>query len=151
MINVYTDGGCLGNPGRGAWAYVFRRGGSLIRDSGVEASTTNNRMELQAVIKALERIDTEQPPSRERIEIFTDSIYVKRGITEWILRWVRNGWKTASKKPVKNRELWVRLLGLQERLDVGWNWVQGHSGDELNEMCDSMVKERMSESHETLQ
>jgi len=143
MIEAYTDGGCLGNPGPGAWAYVLRLEGRQVKGSGGMDRTTNNRMELTAVIRALERVLEEAPGGRAAVDLHTDSMYVKNGITAWIKRWTANGWLTAAKKPVKNKDLWVELQALARRLEVRWNWVLGHSGDELNELCDRMVKDEM--------
>jgi len=137
-IVVYTDGGCSGNPGPGGWAYVALRDGEKLRASGAEAATTNNRMELRAVIEALKAVGG-RDPSRP-IEVHTDSTYVKNGITQWIARWERNGWRTSGKEPVKNRELWEQLRDLAKRLPVGWHWVTGHSGVALNEECDALVR-----------
>lgn len=142
MIKAYTDGGCLGNPGPGAWAYVLELGGRRITGRGGQEKTTNNRMELTAVIRALERVDEESWAGRV-VDLHTDSMYVKNGMTAWIKRWVENGWRTAAKKPVKNKDLWLELLDMAGRIEIRWNWVLGHSGDELNELCDRMVKEEM--------
>jgi ribonuclease HI len=141
---VYTDGGCSGNPGPGGWAYVIVRGDRKIKGSGARGNTTNNQMELTAVIEALGRIAAEAELAADQVEVFTDSQYVKNGITQWILRWEKNGWKTAGKKPVKNRELWQRLRGLQQRLSVSWSWVTAHRGIELNELVDSMVQQEIA-------
>lgn len=138
-ITIYTDGGCTGNPGPGGWGSVILKGGEEIKLSGGDPATTNNKMELTAVIKALEYIGKEYSFS-ENLEIYTDSQYVKNGITSWILNWERNGWKTASKKPVKNKELWIELRTLTKLAKIDWHWVKGHSGDKYNEMCDSLVE-----------
>ena len=139
-IEIYTDGGCSGNPGPGGWAYVIHRDGNRKSGSGGIQSTTNNRMELTAVIEALGFILSQSDLRDSGITLFTDSIYVKNGITAWIRRWVINGWKTAAKKPVKNRDLWVKLKGLTENVNVNWQWVKGHAGNEMNELCDSLVR-----------
>ena len=144
-IAVYTDGGCSGNPGPGAWAFVIKTGRELIRRSGGEPATTNNRMELSAVINALEFLQSHASLKGTEVHLYTDSQYVKKGITEWIERWKAVGWKNASKKPVKNQDLWKHLLALRDRSSVHWNWVPGHSGDELNELCDRLVNEKMRE------
>ncbi len=137
-ISIYTDGGCSGNPGPGAWAYAIQSGGTLISDSGAERGTTNNRMELMAVIRALENDSSRKHD--QGITVFTDSLYVKKGITEWIKRWQTNGWQNVARQPVKNRDLWQRLLSIADGLDIDWQWVRGHSGDRLNEMCDKLVR-----------
>lgn len=140
-IEVYTDGGCHGNPGPGGWAFVVRYGKESVSESGFEQLTTNNRMELTAVISALEHLLDVESAADFRVELHTDSQYVKRGITEWIERWVANGWRTSAKKDVKNRDLWEHLLALSSRLNVEWNWVKGHHGVELNEECDRLVQQ----------
>ncbi len=138
MITFYTDGGCSGNPGPGGWAYAVSEDGKLVETrSGGEAATTNNRMELTAVIMALryalERGETE-------VEVLTDSQYVKNGITVWINSWKRNGWRTAGRTPVKNVEYWLELDSLNSSLSVTWSWVKGHAGIEGNEECDRLVR-----------
>jgi ribonuclease HI len=143
-IVVYTDGGCSGNPGPGGWAYVITRGEQTLKGSGSRRNTTNNQMELTAVIQALGRIKGDSTLASEPVAVFTDSQYVRNGITSWIVRWEKNGWKTAGKKPVKNRELWERLRELQNALSVSWNWVTAHRGIELNELADSMVQEEIA-------
>jgi ribonuclease HI len=140
MILVYTDGGCSGNPGPGGWAFVLKLGEILVEDSGGVGKTTNNRMELMAVIRALEHVLRHEELKGSFIDLHTDSMYVKKGITEWIKNWLENGWKNRSKKPVKNKDLWVELLKLSEQLDIHWNWTPGHSGIELNERCDRLVR-----------
>lgn len=140
-IEVYTDGGCHGNPGPGGWAFVVRQGEETVSKSGFERLTTNNRMELTAVISVLEYLLQQERGTERRVELHTDSQYVKRGITEWIGRWVANGWQTSAKKDVKNRDLWEHLLKLSSRVNVRWNWVKGHHGVELNETCDRLVQE----------
>lgn len=140
-INVFTDGGCSGNPGPGGWAFVLINNGNVIStSSGGEADTTNNKMELEAVINA---ISTCKIIGAEEIIINTDSQYVKNGITTWIFNWKKNGWRTASKDPVKNQELWQELDSLVSEQNITWNWVKGHAGIEYNELCDSMVKKEM--------
>ena len=143
---IYTDGGCLGNPGPGAWAYVSDISGVQVRDAGYEPETTNNRMELQAVIEAL-RLAKEQASGS--VTIFTDSRYVEGGVNEWIQRWEAHGWKTKSRSSVKNRELWEELQGLKRLLEgtgirVTVKRVPGHSGVELNEECDRLVGEKIA-------
>lgn len=133
-VHVWTDGACLGNPGPGGWGAVLRWNGREREISGGEAETTNNRMELMAAIQALESL---KRPCR--VVITTDSQYVRRGITEWMINWKRNGWKTASKKPVKNAELWQRLDRARERHEVQWDWVKGHSGHPENDRADALA------------
>lgn len=139
---VYTDGGCSGNPGPGAWAFTLSAQGERQEGSGAEAQTTNNRMELTAVIRALARC---RELGLGRAVVHTDSQYVKNGITQWILAWKRNGWRTSSKSPVKNRELWEELDSLCAGLILEWRWVKGHAGVIENERCDSLVRQRMDE------
>lgn len=141
QIIVFTDGGCSGNPGPGGWSFVLINNGNVIStSSGGEKLTTNNQMELTAVINA---ISTCKIIGAEEILINTDSQYVKNGITTWIFNWKKNGWKTASKDPVKNKELWQELDSLVQNTNIRWNWVKGHSGIEYNEQCDSMVRQEM--------
>ena len=144
-LTVYTDGGCSGNPGPGAWAFVIATDGEPIRRSGGTRETTNNRMELSAVIKALEYVSGRPSLRSETIEVFTDSQYVKKGMTEWIKKWQLTGWKSSTKKPVKNQDLWKRLLALSDGFAIRWNWVPGHSGLKLNELCDSLVGQKIRE------
>ena len=137
--DVFTDGGCSGNPGPGGWAYVVLENGSVVTySSGGKRNTTNNIMELTAVIEA---IKTCKLMGAELISISTDSQYVKNGITQWIFNWKKNGWKTASKDPVKNRDLWEQLDELNLSCKIQWNWVKGHAGIKYNEMCDSLVRQ----------
>lgn len=138
-IDVYTDGGCHGNPGPGAWAFVMRTDDGLIEKSGGDRLTTNNKMELEAVIQAL-RVVLDSTGSRREVTVHTDSQYVKNGITSWISTWLKNGWMTASKKPVKNQDRWIRLHELAGLVSPEWKWVKGHAGDELNERCDELVQ-----------
>ena len=135
MIKIYTDGSCLSNPGNGGWAAIININGEIKKISGNEKNTTNNRMELMAPINALKNINSKDP-----IEIFTDSKYVKNGITEWINTWVLNNWKTSKKENVKNKDLWLELHKLNQSLNVKWNWVKAHAGDPLNEEVDIMAK-----------
>lgn len=140
-VDIYTDGGCSGNPGPGGWAYVVLSEGKMISySSGGEAQTTNNRMELNAVIHAIEDVSLMGVDS---MTISTDSQYVKNGITTWINAWKRNGWRTSSKDPVKNRELWEQLDKLNAAGKIRWNWVKGHAGIKYNEMCDTLVGKEM--------
>jgi ribonuclease HI len=139
-IEIWTDGGCLGNPGPGGWAFVVRTPAGQVERSGFEALTTNNRMELIAVREALLRLAS--GPAREGtpVTVHTDSQYVQKGITQWITAWEKNGWKTSAKKPVKNIELWRALLELSRGLSISWVWVLGHAGVEMNERCDQLVQ-----------
>jgi ribonuclease HI len=133
-VEIFTDGACRGNPGPGGWGVVFRYGETEKEIFGGEAATTNNRMELTAVIRALEAL--KQP---SRVKLYTDSQYVQKGIQEWIHSWKRNGWKTADKKPVKNKELWVELDDLRKSHDIEWHWVKGHAGHPENERADALA------------
>jgi ribonuclease HI len=137
-VIIYTDGGCSGNPGPGGWAFVLRRGTEEVLGSGGEANTTNNRMELRAVISSLEEAERRSPGAP--VVVYTDSQYVKNGIGSWIASWKRNGWRTADKKPVKNRELWEELDLVNARVKPRYEWVKGHAGVEDNERCDAMVQ-----------
>lgn len=137
-VEIYTDGACRGNPGPGAWAAVLRYNGAERKLSGTETQTTNNRMELMAAIRALEAL---KRPCRVRLH--TDSRYIRDGITRWLAGWKRNGWKTASRKPVKNRELWERLEQAAARHEVDWRWVRGHAGDPGNELADRLANEAL--------
>ena len=132
---IYTDGACCGNPGPGGWgAVIIDEKNNQIELSGSEKSTTNNRMELLAPIKALKKIKTEA-----KTTIFTDSTYLKNGITEWIKKWEINGWKSANKKPIKNKDLWQELNKLTQKKDITWKWVKAHAGNRLNELADQLA------------
>lgn len=135
-IEIYTDGACRGNPGPGGWAALLQFRGSEKEIAGAEAHTTNNRMELTAVIRALEAL---KRPVQARI--YTDSEYVRRGITEWLPRWKARAWRTADKKPVKNQDLWEQLDALARAHRLEWHWVRGHSGVEGNERVDRLANE----------
>jgi ribonuclease HI len=137
-IEIYTDGGCSPNPGPGGWAFVMRRESGTVERSGGEANTTNNRMELKAVTEAL--LEAERVAPGAAVELKTDSQYVKNGITSWINSWKRNGWRTADKKPVKNKELWEALDEVTARVKPVFSWVKGHAGIESNERCDALVQ-----------
>tara|TARA_Y100000746_G_C15280491_1_gene357438 strand:+ start:318 stop:743 length:426 start_codon:yes stop_codon:yes gene_type:complete len=139
MIKIYTDGSCLTNPGNGGWAAIINQDGEINRMSGSEKNTTNNRMELLAPINALKKIK-----GNTKIEIYTDSKYVKLGITEWIKKWVNNNWQTSKKEDVKNKDLWVELYSLNESLDIKWNWVKAHAGNTINEEVDLLAKKAAS-------
>ena len=136
MIKIYTDGSCLNNPGNGGWAAIIIDNGKKTQIKGSKKNTTNNQMELLAPIEALKKI-----PKESKVQIFTDSKYVKSGITEWIHNWKKNGWKTAKKEPVKNKELWEELDFLTNEFEISWNWVKAHSTDELNNEVDLIAKE----------
>ena len=135
MIKIYTDGSCIGNPGPGGWAAIILNGNNQDIISGKKKNTTNNQMELMAAIKALTFFSRKQ-----KIRIFTDSNYVKEGITNWIKVWKKNSWKTANKKKVKNIELWIKLNNLSNFHEIEWKWVKAHSGDPLNDMVDKLAK-----------
>lgn len=135
-IQIYTDGACSGNPGKGGWGAILMYGNHLKEISGAKAHTTNNRMELTAVIKALETL---KKPCV--IDIFTDSQYVKNGITIWIHGWKKKGWKASNKKPVKNEDLWKELDKLQEKHSIEWHWVKGHADNEFNNLADHLATE----------
>ncbi len=130
-VEIFTDGACRGNPGPGGWAALLRYGDAEKLVSGAAAETTNNRMELQAAISALEQLTR---PSR--VAITTDSEYLRQGINRWIEKWKRNGWRTSQRKPVKNRDLWQRLDELVQQHQIDWHWVRGHSGHPENEQVD---------------
>ena len=131
---IYTDGACSGNPGKGGWGAFIQDNGNEKNISGNELKTTNNRMELTAVIRALEIYN-----KSEKIEIFTDSKYVMQGITEWIKNWKINNWKTSQKKEVKNKDLWILLDEAAQKHEIAWTWVKGHSGNYGNEQADKLA------------
>ena len=133
-FKIYTDGACSGNPGKGGWAAIILDGKNQSSISGSENKTTNNRMELMAPIMALKKIKI-----KSEITIYTDSRYVKDGITEWIKKWKLNNWKSSNKKPVKNKDLWVKLDGLCEKNNVSWKWVKGHSTNKYNNLADELA------------
>jgi len=134
MVEIYTDGACRGNPGPGGWGATLQMGEHFRELSGAEAMTTNNRMELTAVIAALEALKRSVP-----VKLYTDSEYVRRGITEWLVGWKSRGWKTADRKPVKNQDLWERLDAVAARHQIEWHWVKGHSGVPGNERVDRLA------------
>ena len=140
-IKIYTDGACSGNPGKGGWGALIQENDNEKKLSGSELNTTNNRMELTAVIKALEHYD-----EAKEIEVFTDSKYVMQGITEWIKNWKTNHWKTSQKKDVKNKDLWVLLDTVSAKHDIKWSWVKGHAGDYGNEIADKLATQAILES-----
>ncbi len=134
-VQMFTDGSCLGNPGPGGWAAILRWNGTERELSGGETGTTNNRMELMAAIEGLAALKRDVP-----VDLYTDSTYVRNGITQWIHNWKRNGWRTADKKPVKNADLWQRLDDLASRHRVAWHWVKGHDGHPENERADILAR-----------
>jgi ribonuclease HI len=133
-ITIYTDGACSGNPGKGGWAAVIIEDENEKTISGSEMLTTNNRMELLAVINALKEV------SSVEIDIYTDSKYVKNGIESWIKNWKMNGWMTAAKQPVKNKDLWLELDALVTKKEIEWKWVKGHSNDHYNTIVDEAAR-----------
>ncbi len=139
-VTIYTDGGCKGNPGPGGWGALLIYNGREREIWGGEPLTTNNRMELMAAIEALETLKRDC-----RVEVHTDSQYLRNGITEWIAGWKANGWKTAQKKPVKNADLWQRLDKARRRHDVSWHWVRGHDGQEENERAHTLAQRGIAE------
>jgi ribonuclease HI len=136
MIEIYTDGSCLENPGNGGWAAIINDDGKIEKISGNEKNTTNNRMELMAPIAALSKIT-----KKKKVQIFTDSQYVKMGITNWIHNWIKNNWQTSKKEDVKNKDLWLNLYKLTQSHDVEWHWVKAHAGNTLNEEVDALAKD----------
>ena len=142
MITIYTDGACSGNPGIGGWGVVILdKTGQSILLSGGEQKTTNNRMELTAAINAISYFNEKQD-----LEIFTDSKYLKDGIESWIHKWKLNNWKTASKKPVKNKDLWLKLNDQISKHNIKWNWVKGHSENQYNEQADNLARKYIEEN-----
>ena len=134
-IKVYTDGACKGNPGPGGWGVYIQSNEDEKELYGGNPETTNNQMEMQAALEALKHLKDED----EIIELYTDSNYLRQGITEWIHKWKKNNWKTAAKKPVANRDLWIEISDLNEKMTVEWNWVKGHAGDPGNERADELA------------
>ena len=139
-VLIYTDGACRGNPGPGGWGAILISNGREKELCGGEPATTNNRMELMAAIQALEALNK---PCK--VELHTDSTYVKNGVTQWIHGWKARGWKTADKSPVKNEDLWKRIDQARARHEVDWRWVKGHAGHELNERADQLANKGMRE------
>ena len=135
MIKIYTDGSCLNNPGNGGWAAIINQDNKVKKISGSVKDTTNNKMELMAPIMALQEIDKNQ-----QIEIYTDSQYVRLGITDWIHKWIKNNRQTSKKEPVKNKELWIQLYELTKSYEIKWIWVKAHAGNTLNEEVDLLAK-----------
>mgnify|MGYP001814345244 FL=1 len=140
IVEVYTDGACRGNPGPGGWGVLLRYGETEKEMYGGEAETTNNRMELMAAIQALENLTREC-----KVVLTTDSEYVRKGITEWMANWKKRGWKTASKQPVKNKDLWQRLDKAATQHQVEWHWVRGHTGHPENERADQLANKGIDE------
>ena len=140
LVTIYADGACRGNPGPGGWGALLKYGDQEKKIWGGESDTTNNRMELTAAIKALESLKRSCD-----VELYTDSNYVKQGITEWLPSWKLRGWKNASKKPVKNQDLWQRLDTLAAQHKVAWHWIKGHSGHPGNEMADKLANRGIDE------
>ena len=139
-VEIYTDGACRGNPGTGGWGAVLRYRGREREIFGGEPGTTNNRMELTAAIRGLEALQR-----RCKVAVYTDSQYVREGITNWLADWKRRGWKTADRKPVKNQDLWEKLDALAARHDVEWHWVRGHAGHPENERADALANRGIDE------
>ena len=133
-FKIYTDGACSGNPGKGGWAAIIIDGKSHSSISGSENKTTNNRMELMAPIMALKKIKI-----KSEITIYTDSRYVKDGITEWIKKWKLNNWRSSNKKPVKNKDLWIKLDNCCQKHKISWNWVKAHAGNKFNNLVDELA------------
>ena len=140
QVEIYTDGACRGNPGPGGWGALLRTGEAERELHGGEHETTNNRMELMAAIAALETLTR---PCR--VDLTTDSQYLRKGVTEWMAAWKRRGWRTASKKPVKNRDLWERLDTLTAQHEIQWHWVRGHTGHAENERVDALANQGIDE------
>ena len=134
VVQIYADGACKGNPGPGGWGAILMKGGKEKELFGGESQTTNNRMELTAVIRALEALE-----HSSTVEVYTDSQYVQKGISEWLPSWKRRGWRTADKKPVKNVDLWQELERVAEKHRVTWHWVKGHAGHPENERADELA------------
>jgi ribonuclease HI len=150
IIEIYADGACSGNPGPGGWGVVLKKGPNVTEVFGGEIDTTNNRMEMTAAIRALESIQ-----EKSSIHLYTDSMYLKDGITQWIQKWKQNGWKTANKQDVKNKDLWQTLDTLCQQNDITWHWVKGHAGHPDNERADilarhGVVEQMMKQTVESL-
>ena len=144
VVTVYADGACKGNPGPGGWGVLIRMGQHSKELFGGEIMTTNNRMELTAVIRALEALKRSC-----QLKIYTDSVYVQKGMTEWIVGWKARGWRTSDKKPVKNDDLWQQLDGLAQAHEIEWIWVKGHAGHEGNERADALANEGVAQLLQT--
>jgi len=135
MLKIWTDGSCLGNPGPGGWGFIATDGKNIAERNGGEANTTNNRMELMAVIRALTAAKR-----HDAVEIHTDSQYVKNGMQTWLANWKKNNWRTSTKKPVKNQDLWQQLDEIASSKTIHWVWVKGHAGEEMNERVDELAR-----------
>ena len=135
MIKIYTDGSCLKNPGNGGWAAIINDNGKILKIKGSAKNTTNNKMELMAPINALKKIN-----KTKKVEIYTDSKYVKLGITEWIHKWKKNNWQTSKREDVKNKELWIELHELTKSFEVSRIWIKAHAGNTYNEEVDALAK-----------
>ncbi|MFZ2508610.1 MAG: ribonuclease HI [Steroidobacteraceae bacterium] len=140
QVEIFTDGACRGNPGPGGWGAVLRARGREREIYGGEQATTNNRMEMTAAIRALEALK-----GRCKVELYTDSQYLRQGVTEWLGNWKQRGWRTADRKPVKNQDLWMRLDELSSMHDIAWHWVRGHDGHPENERADSLANRGIDE------
>ena len=138
-VTIHTDGACSGNPGPGGWGAILQYRDAEKELHGGEPETTNNRMELTAAIEALSALKRAAP-----VDLYTDSKYLRDGVTQWIHNWKKNGWKTSSKKPVKNADLWQKLDDLLDRHSVEWHWVKGHAGNDLNERADELARMGMA-------
>ena len=136
MLKIWTDGSCLGNPGPGGWAFIATDGKNIARRSGGAENTTNNRMELTAVLCALRAAQR----NHDSVEIHTDSQYVKNGMQAWLKNWKAKNWRTADRKPVKNLDLWQELDTVSQQIKINWVWVRGHNGEEFNEMVDELAR-----------
>jgi ribonuclease HI len=145
MINIYTDGACKGNPGPGGWGALIIDGDEKKEIYGGESNTTNNRMEIMAVIMALKYVN-----SHNEITVFTDSKYVQKGINDWIMKWKVNGWRTSNKKEVKNKDLWVQLDTLNAQISVNWMWIKGHSDHPENDRADFLANQGVGMKTESL-
>jgi ribonuclease HI len=139
-VRIFTDGACRGNPGIGGWGVLIIRGSSQTELFGAESATTNNRMELRAAIEGLQAVEPSHP-----VAVYTDSQYVRNGITDWMTKWKRNGWRTASRKAVKNKDLWEALDNVRQARSVSWHWVRGHSGHLQNERADALANHAIDE------
>lgn len=138
-VTIHTDGACSGNPGPGGWGAILSFGAAEKELSGGQAETTNNRMELTAAIRALEAL---KRPCH--VDLYTDSVYLRDGVTKWLSSWKARGWRTAAKKPVKNEDLWRALEDAMARHDIAWHWVKGHAGDDMNERADVLARAGMA-------
>ncbi|MBX9787007.1 MAG: ribonuclease HI [Alphaproteobacteria bacterium] len=143
-VEIYTDGACSGNPGPGGWGVVLRYKNTEKEMSGFEAMTTNNRMELKAAIEGIKALTRSI-----RIEVYTDSQYLRDGITKWLFQWKKNNWRLSNKSPVKNQDLWEELDALTQNHDVSWHWVRGHSGHPENERADALARQAIEEALKT--